>query len=101
MANNDNTVLPGTGETYGADAIVEDIDGVDTTVKYQRVKLIQGREGINDGDVADGINPLPVVDKSADELLKAILLELRAMHLHLEEITNAGFSTTDVELGDL
>jgi len=49
----DNVTLdPGSGgDTVGAD----DISGV----KYQRVKVIIGADGTNDGDVASG-NPLPV-----------------------------------------
>jgi hypothetical protein len=49
----DNTILNvGTGgDTVGTD----DIGGI----KYQRVKLIIGADGVNDGDVASG-NPLPV-----------------------------------------
>ena len=40
----DNTTLPGTGDTIADD----DISGV----KYQRVKLITGNDGSNDGDVS-------------------------------------------------
>ena len=40
----DNTILPGTGDVYAAD----DISGV----KFQRVKLIHGADGVNDGDVS-------------------------------------------------
>lgn len=49
----DNTTLDAGsgGDTIAAD----DIGGV----KFQRVKLIQGADGANDGDVASG-NPLPV-----------------------------------------
>lgn len=50
----DNTTLPGTGDVYGAD----DISGV----KYQRVKLIHGIDGVNDGDVSS-VNALPVISK--------------------------------------
>ena len=46
----DNTVLPGTGETYASDDI--------SSVKYQRVKLIHGNDGSNDGDVST-TNPFP------------------------------------------
>ena len=46
-------VTPGTGATVGADEIAG--------VKYQRVKLIVGADGTNDGDVASG-NPMPVSD---------------------------------------
>ena len=51
----DNVTLPGIGEVAGAD----DIGGV----KIQRVKLIHGVDGTNDGDVA-ATNPLPVVAAS-------------------------------------
>jgi len=48
----DNVLItPGTGETIGADEI--------SSVKYQRIKLIHGADGVNDGDVA-ATNPLPV-----------------------------------------
>jgi len=49
----DNTILPGTGEVYAADDI--------SSVKYQRVKLIHGADGVNDGD-ASTANPFPVAD---------------------------------------
>ena len=44
-------VTEGVGTTIGADEI--------SSVKYQRVKVIIGADGVNDGDVASG-NPLPV-----------------------------------------
>lgn len=50
----DNTTLPGVGDVYGSD----DISGV----KYQRIKLIHGLDGTNDGDVSSA-NGLPVVAK--------------------------------------
>jgi hypothetical protein len=46
----ENTTLP-TGEVVAAD----DVGGV----KFQRVKLVHGADGVNDGDVAEG-NGLPV-----------------------------------------
>ena len=55
----DNTVLPvGSG---GDTIATDDIGGV----KFQRVKLIHGADGINAGDVASA-NPLPVSDTVAD-----------------------------------
>lgn len=49
----DNTIL---NIGSGGDTIAtDDIGGV----KYQRVKLIQGADGVNDGDISLG-NPLPV-----------------------------------------
>lgn len=47
----DNFILPATNDLCASD----DVGGV----KYQRVKLIHGVDGVNDGDVAS-INPLPV-----------------------------------------
>lgn len=44
-------ITPGSGDVIGADDI--------SSVKYQRVKLIVGADGVNDGDIASG-NPLPV-----------------------------------------
>lgn len=54
----DNSILPATGETYGSD----DIGGV----KYERIKLIHGIDGVNDGDVAL-TNPFPVVAGSSQK----------------------------------
>lgn len=50
MADNVD-ITAGTGTTVGADEI--------SAVKYQRVKLIHGADGVNDGDVSKA-NPLPV-----------------------------------------
>jgi hypothetical protein len=50
MADN-ITVTPGTGASIGADEI--------SSVKYQRIKMILGADGTNDGDVSSA-NPLPV-----------------------------------------
>lgn len=44
-------ITPGTGATVAADDI--------TSVLYQRIKLIQGADGVNDGDTSDA-NPFPV-----------------------------------------
>jgi hypothetical protein len=56
----DNTVLP-TGA--GGDTIAsDDIGGV----KFQRIKLVHGVDGVNAGDVAD-TNPLPVTLRSDTE----------------------------------
>lgn len=52
MADNMD-VTPGTGKTIGADDI--------SSVLYQRIKLIHGADGTNDGDVSDA-NPLPIDD---------------------------------------
>jgi hypothetical protein len=48
----DNVLItPGTGDTVAADDI--------SNVKFQRIKLIHGADGFNDGDVSSD-NPLPV-----------------------------------------
>lgn len=52
----DNSVLPATGDVIAAD----DIGGV----KFQRMKLAHGVDGVNDGDVAK-TNPLPVAQIAA------------------------------------
>src|SRR3990172_11206920 len=59
MADN-FTYTPGAGESGGAD----DIGGV----KYARVKVIHGADGVNDGDVASG-NPLPVTEAALNAVL--------------------------------
>lgn len=61
----DNTTL-NTGS--GGDVIAsDDISGV----KYQRVKLVEGADGVNDGDISSA-NPLPVTDAAAETSLASI-----------------------------
>jgi hypothetical protein len=60
----DDVVLPGTGDTIAAD----EINGK----KIQRIKLILGSDGVNDGDVSKE-NPMPVLDDRATSLLFQIL----------------------------
>ena len=55
----DNTVL-NTNATTGDTIATDDISGV----KYQRVKIVEGADGVNDGDVS-AANPLPVDVKAA------------------------------------
>lgn len=45
-------ITPGAGATVAADEIA--------SVKYQRIKIVQGADGVNDGDTSSA-NPLPVV----------------------------------------
>jgi hypothetical protein len=61
----DNIPLPNSGEIAAAD----DIAGV----KYQRIKLVQGDDGVNDGDVSKN-NPLPTTNNDA-----ALISMLRAL----------------------
>lgn len=63
-------ITPGTG----ADIAVDDIGGL----KFQRVKLIHGADGVNDGDVSRA-NPLPVLaDFSVPENLLRQLVQSAA-----------------------
>lgn len=50
MADN-ISITPGSGDTIAGDEI--------SAVKYQRIKLTLGADGVNDGDVATG-NPMPI-----------------------------------------
>lgn len=75
----DNATLPATGDVIAAD----DIGGV----KFQRVKIVHGADGVNGGDVATG-NPLPVALDSAS--LSALeTTELGATTLAALETTTA------------
>lgn len=55
---------PGTGATVAADEIAGAL--------YQRMKLILGADGENDGDVS-AANPLPVTDDAVTDLLLRLL----------------------------
>lgn len=59
--------LPGSGSVVATDRI----SGSD----YQRVKLIKGADGVNDGDISDE-NPYPVRDQDAAFLLNRLLMAL-------------------------
>ncbi len=60
----DNSTLPATGDVVAAD----EIGGV----KFQRMKLVHGADGVNAGDVSD-TNPLPVSDDAIAQLLGMLL----------------------------
>lgn len=63
--------LPGTGEDVAAD----DIAGI----KFQRMKVTLGADGVNDGDVSDA-NPLPVAGAGElIEVLEAIRITLHSL----------------------
>jgi len=72
MADN-VTITQGTGTTIGADEI--------SSVKYQRVKVIVGADGTNDGDVCTG-NPMPVSDAGGSITVDGTVA-----------VTNAGITT--------
>ena len=72
----DNTTLnPGAG---GDIAATDDIDGV----KFQRVKLTLGADGVNDGDASAG-NPMPVA--AYGELIEAI----EAMRMAIQSLSRS------------
>jgi hypothetical protein len=74
MADN-VTITAGTGTTIGADEI--------SSVKYQRVKMIVGADGTNDGDVCTA-NPMPISDAGG-----AITVDGTVA------VTNAGITSID------
>lgn len=59
--------LPGSGSVVATDRIA----GAD----YQRIKLIKGPDGTNNGDIHDA-NPLPTHDEDAVLLLQRLLMAL-------------------------
>jgi len=75
----DNVVLNAGsgGSTLAADDI--------TSVLYQRVKLVEGADGVNDGDVS-AANPLPVELRDADGTAAADITSIKAA---VELIDNA------------
>lgn len=65
-------VAPATGAGVATIA-TDDIGGV----QYQRVKMVLGADGVNDGDVSSS-NALPVADATARTTLAALLAALKA-----------------------
>jgi hypothetical protein len=95
-------ITPGTGDVVGADDI--------TGVKYQRVKLIHGADGTNDGDVST-INGLPIqgtvtanLSATDNAVLDDIALDTEAVKTSLEtaggQLVNLG-ANNDVTLATL
>jgi hypothetical protein len=83
----DNTQLsPGAdGDVIGSD----DIAGV----KYQRVKLIHGADGVNAGDVASG-NPLPVTLGLTDAQLRASAVPVSIASMPTTPVTGTFWQAT-------
>jgi hypothetical protein len=83
----DNTQLsPGAGgDVIGSD----DIGGV----KYQRVKLIHGADGVNAGDVASG-NPLPVTLGLTDAQLRASAVPVSIASMPTTPVTGTFWQAT-------
>lgn len=66
----DNSTLPATGDVVAAD----EIGGV----KFQRMKLIHGADGANDGDVSL-VNPYPVQATRTDDLVAMMQRMIKLM----------------------
>ncbi len=76
MADNIN-VTAGSGKTIGADEV--------SSVLYQRIKIIEGADGTNDGDVS-ATNPLPVELRDVDTTLVA---DVGAIKTSVQTLDNA------------
>ncbi|MEK9697444.1 MAG: hypothetical protein VW270_16895 [Candidatus Poseidoniales archaeon] len=76
MADNIN-VTAGSGKTIGADEI--------SSVLYQRIKIVEGADGTNDGDVS-ATNPLPVELRDVDTTLVA---DVGAIKTSVQTLDNA------------
>jgi hypothetical protein len=78
----DNVTLPGASEVIATDEIAG--------AQFQRIKLIHGANGINDGDVST-VNGLPV--QGVGELMEAI----EVLRLAVQSLTRSiGLATVDV-----
>lgn len=87
MAENVN-ITPGSGDVVGADDI--------SSVKYQRVKLIEGADGVNDGDISSA-NPLPVeIRDSAGATAAADLSAIKTALEILDNIVSGTEAQVDV-----
>lgn len=93
MADN-FTVTPGVGKTIAADEI--------STVYYQRIKLIHGADGVNDGDVSTA-NPFPIrVTDGTNVVTVRSLTNSKALNVSLvdgngDHITSVGGGTEYTE----
>ncbi len=72
----DNTTL---NSMSGGDVIAADDI---SSVKYQRIKLVLGAEGANDGDVAI-TNPLPIAGKTGDATLQVPRIDVSTHSLQV------------------
>ncbi len=82
-----NTILPGTGENYAADE-ARDLD--DNLVKFQKVKIVQGSDGV----VHDIDSSKPFSTK--DEKLEELIVQMKIMNKYLQVLTNAYFDEDSV-----
>ena len=80
-----NTILPGTGESYAAENITEANEaGTDVEIKYQKVKLAFGVDGLV--EVVSPFSPLPVADDMLRELVEKLVIQNGQILQHLQEI---------------
>lgn len=102
MADN-VTITQGTGTDIAADEI--------SSVKYQRVKLVEGADGVNDGDISSA-NPLPVeltdVDGTAAADITAIktaceILDnaISGSEMQVDVVTLPAITATNLDIRDL
>lgn len=77
-------ITPGQGAVAAAD----DIDGA----LYQRIKLIHGDDGVNDGDVSQ-TNPFPVAAQGIH-----ILRRIASLLKPLQQITGSGSNRLSVDV---
>lgn len=87
----DNTVLPGTGDVIAADEIAG--------VKYQRVKLTHGVDGV--AVDASATDPIPVVDQTAEALQAlndTMLYMLSAILEKMPRVTSNDQASVSIEI---
>lgn len=65
-------------------------------VKIQRVKIVVGADGVNDGDIASG-NPFPVSGPLTDAELRATALPVSVASIPSHAVTNAGTFAVQVD----
>jgi hypothetical protein len=75
-------ITQGTGTTIGADEI--------SSVKYQRIKMILGADGTNDGDVCTA-NPMPISDAGGSVTVDGTVT-VSATNLDVRDLTSASDS---------
>ena len=89
MADDNIQLNPGVG---GDIAAADDIDGI----KYQRVKLTLGDDGVNDGDLS-ATNPMPVADDALLSILKLLIARVQPLSI----ITGAGSNRLSVDVNNI
>lgn len=94
MTKGDNTVLNRAVQPGGDVIATDELPGGE---KVQRVKIMLGADGKNDGDIY-ARNRLPVApDQHVYELLGQILTTLKLIEMHLAEGSNLEITEEDVD----